>query len=193
MPTRPEENGCWLYGNSVNGVPLRDDVCAAANTIWRNACRKTERAMGDSTETGTIMEVAAGEASQYLDGLGPQAASANPPALLWKIFCRVLARRAVTFRRLQPAGRLIESSVSIPSWEEDVNRELFFKKLQHHLSPDSVTILLKRRMGHGWDEIARMLDTTATAAKKRFWREINNAKAKLKIDTQQERRKPKLG
>lgn len=192
MVPHREEDKCWLDAHAASGVRIRDDVRRAVHTIWRIASQKTSAAMGDAAETATLMELAAVDASKYLDGLGADAANANVPAVLRRIFCRLLSRRAVRFRKLEPAGEKIEFLVSVPSWEDKVNRRLLFIKLQSYMSQLGVTILTRRREGYEWDEIAPALRMTVTAVKTRFWREIENAKAELKIGTEARRRgKPK--
>lgn len=176
-----EEANYWLKDRSESGVRIREDVRAAARIIWRRACEATERAMGDRADAGALIEQAAKEASQYIDRLSVTDTSVNPSAVLMRIFRRLLTRHAARFRRLEPQGREIESLVSVPSWEDRVVQQLFLEKLASAVDEEGVTILWLRLAGCKWDELAEMLHTTIPAAKSRFWREIENAKAKLGI------------
>ncbi|HEY1463138.1 MAG TPA: hypothetical protein VGF44_06960, partial [Terriglobales bacterium] len=180
----PKDSNCWLDSDSTAGVTLREDVRAAAAEIWRSACKKTRIAMGDATETAGLMEASAVRASRFLDRLGKGSVDANPRAILLRIFCRLLSQRAVRLRRLEPVGLDVDIKATSPSWEDEMNMLLFFEKLQHYLSPESVTILGLRRNGHVWDEIASMLKSSVPAVKKRFWRDIENAKVTLRIGPQ---------
>jgi hypothetical protein len=184
MADLPEEASCWLPCGSSPGIGIREDVGAAASKIWRIACKKTRVAMGDSTEIGGLMEAAAARASRFLDRLDKDAVSANTRAVLLKIFCRLLRQRAVRFRRLEPIGQNVEIKATAPNWEDEMNMLLFFEKLQGCLPPESVTILGLRRDGHVWEEIAAIFETSVPAVKKRFWRDIENAKVTLRISPQ---------
>ncbi|MGC2743840.1 MAG: hypothetical protein WA672_11675 [Candidatus Angelobacter sp.] len=184
MAALPEESGCWLDSDSMAGVSIRQDVRTAAGEVWKIACEKTRLAMGDTSETAALMEAAAARASRFLDRLGQAAASASAQAVLLSIFCRLLYRRAGRLRRLEFVGLDVGVKTTVPSWEDEMNMLLFFEKLQHHLSPESVTILGLRRNGHFWNEIASMLQVSIPAVKKRFWRDIENAKAALRIGSQ---------
>jgi DNA-directed RNA polymerase specialized sigma24 family protein len=184
MAALPEESGCWLNSDSTAGVTVREDVRAAVAEVWRVACKKTRIAMGDTTETAGLMEASAARASRFLDRLGQGSVDANPRAILLRIFCRLLSQRAVRLRRLEPVGMDVEIKATAPSWEDEMNMLLFFEKLQHNLPPESVTILGLRRDGHVWDEIASMLKSSVPAVKKRFWRDIENAKVTLRIGPQ---------
>jgi hypothetical protein len=183
-PSLPEASGCWLDHGSVAGIAIRDDVRAAAVQLWAVACGKTRAIMGDTAETAALMEVAVAQASQYLDGLGQEASPARTPAVLMKIFSRLLRRRATRLERLQPAGQDMEFMASVSSWEDEVNAGIFLQQLERCMSRDGVTILTLRRDGHSWPEIAQMLRTTVAAVKKRFWREIEDAKITLGIGPQ---------
>lgn len=180
MTTFHEAN-YWLKDRSDSGAGIRDDVRAAAAAIWRQARQATERALGDSADAGPLMELAASEASQYLDGLGRASASANSAAVLMKIFRRLLARYAARLRKLEPIGEAIEWQTWVPSWEDSVINQIFFNKLEHHLGEDSVRILSSRRHGYEWDELAAMFEVPVGELRSRFWREVSNAKAKLGI------------
>jgi hypothetical protein len=81
-------------------------------------------------------------------------------------------------------GLDLEAKTPVASWENEMNMLLFFEKLQHHLTPEGVTILGLRRDGHVWDEIAAMLGSSVPTLKKRFWRDIENAKATLRIGSE---------
>jgi hypothetical protein len=140
--------------------------------------------MGDSSETGALMELAAAKASEFLDRLGGDAAAANTRAVLLIIFCRLLRSQTIRLHRLELVGRDVESKASIPSWEDEINMALLLEKLERHLTPESVTILRLRRDGHKWTEIAAMLGTSVPAIKTRFWRDIENAKVTLGIGSQ---------
>jgi DNA-directed RNA polymerase specialized sigma24 family protein len=181
MAITRDESYCWLDDDSESSVRIREDVRSAAKTIWRQARDATERALGDSAEAGALMEKAAKAASRYLDGLGPAAQAANPAAVLATIFRRRLSRYAARFRRLEPQGRDIDSLAAVPSWEDSVIRQIILEKLAAIVDEDGVTILWTRLAGWSWDELAEMLQITVSAAKSRFWREIENAKAKLGI------------
>lgn len=183
-PSLPEAGRCWLDRGSVIGAAIRDDVRAAVGKIWIVACRRTRAAMGDPADTTTMMEVAVVRASQYLDRLNQEASVERAGAVLMKIFTRQLRRQATRLARLQPAGRDIEFTASIPSWEDGVNAGIFLEQLERHMSREGVTILTLRRDGHSWQEISQMLQTTVTAVKKRFWREIEDAKISLGIQPQ---------
>jgi hypothetical protein len=180
-PSLPEASGCWLDHASVAGIAIRDDVRAAAVQLWVVACGKTRVVMGDTAETAALMEVAVAQASQYLDRLGQEASPSRTPAVLMKIFSRLLRRRATRLERLQPAGQDMEFMASVSSWEDEVNAAIFLQQLERCMSRDGVTILTLRRDGHSWLEIAHMLRTTVAAVKKRFWREIEDAKISLGI------------
>jgi hypothetical protein len=184
MATLPEESGCWLNCGPTTGGDVREDVRKAAAEIWRTACERTRRAMGDATETAALMEAAAARASKFLDRLGEADVPASARAALLSIFCRLLRQRAARLRRVEYVGLEVEVTTTIPSWEDEMNTLLFFEKLQHHLTPESVTILGLRREGHDWDEIAAKLNSSVPAAKKRFWRDIEDAKVELRIGPQ---------
>jgi hypothetical protein len=140
--------------------------------------------MGDNSETAALMEEAAVRASKFLGRLGKDVSAADTHALLLSIFCRLLYRRAIPLRRLELVGLDVEVKTPVPSWEDEMNMLLFFEQLKHYLSPESVTILGLRRDGHVWDEIAAMLGGSVPTLKKRFWRDIENAKATLRIGSQ---------
>ncbi|HJX85400.1 MAG TPA: hypothetical protein VJ723_13765 [Candidatus Angelobacter sp.] len=180
-PSLPEASGCWLDHGSVAGVAIREDVRDAAVQLWAVACGKTRAVMGDTAETAALMEVAVAQASKYLDRLGQEASPARTSAVLMKIFSRLLRRRATRLERLQPAGQDMEFMASVSSWEDGVNAGIFLQQLERCMSRDGVTILTLRRDGHSWLEIAQMLRTTVAAVKKRFWREIEDAKITLGI------------
>lgn len=186
MATLPEESGCWLNYGPTTGVDIREDVRAAAAEIWHTACERTRSAMGDHSETAALMEEAAARASKFLGRLAQDKAevTADTHALLLSIFCRLLYRRAVRLRRLELVGLDLEAKTPVASWENEMNMLLFFEKLQHHLTPEGVTILGLRRDGHVWDEIAAMLGSSVPTLKKRFWRDIENAKATLRIGSE---------
>ena len=177
----PEQSGYWLNRVSSSGLEIREDVRLAASAIWRTAQQKTQSRINDSWDTAALMDVAAAKASEYLNGLGDQAASANTKAVLMKIFCRVLMRYDSRLRRLQPVGYKIELQAEPPNWEDRLMLHLVFEKFERYLSADGVTILTSRRHGHEWDEIADMLGLPVTVVRSRFWREIKNAKAELGI------------
>ena len=127
----------------------------AASAIWRCAQQKTQSRIGDTADTAALMEVAAANASEYLNGLGDQAASANTQAVLMKIFCRVLSRYDAKLRRLQPIGHNIELQAQPTNWEERLILKLVFEKFERYLSADSVAVLSSRRRGYEWDDIAQ--------------------------------------
>jgi DNA-directed RNA polymerase specialized sigma24 family protein len=179
MGIEPEQGGCWL--DDSGGVSIREDVRNAVPDIWRKAVHETQAALGDAGDAAALMELAAAEASKYLDSLAERAAQANVHGVLLKIFCRVLSRRAARFRRLEPQGREIDSLIAVPSWEDSVIRQLILEKLTGVVDQDGVTILSARLAGYTWDELAEMLQITVSAAKSHFWREIDNAKTKLGI------------
>jgi hypothetical protein len=134
------------------------------------------------------MEIAAVDAVRYLNKTGKSASSENVEAILMKIFSRLLNRRAIKARRLEGVGRQIDDMVLVPSWENNLHTLLFLEKLQSCLSPKSVTILSQRINGHTWEEIAEMMRSTKAVLKGSFWREIENAKLKLRIEEQNQDR-----
>ena len=169
MAIEPEQSGYWLNTLSSSGVQIRRDVRLAASAIWRRAQQKTQSRIGDTADTAALMEVAAANASEYLNGLGDQAASANTPAVLMKMFCRVLTRYDARLRRLETIGHNIELQAQPTNWEERLILKLVFEKFERYLSADAVAVLSSRRRGYEWDDIAAMLGMPISAVRSRFW------------------------
>lgn len=185
MPSLPEENGCWLSRGSTEGIAIRDDVRAAAAKVWGMACRETRIAMGDDAETAALMEIAVAQTSQYLNSPAKRSAPSSAKAVLLKVFRRLLYRRAKRWERLEPIGHEVELRASVPSWEDQVVSVLFLEKLRRYLSQESVNILLLRGDGRTWAEIAQAMNSTTAAVRNSFWRDVDNAKNKLRIGTTQ--------
>jgi predicted transcriptional regulator len=137
--------------------------------------------MGDDSETAALMEIAVAQTSQYLNGLAAPQAPRRAQAILTTVFVRLLYRRAQRIERLDPIGDAAESMFSVRSWEDQVNNDLFLEKLTRHMGSRGVKILLLRRDGYTWDDVALALQSTQTAVKKCFWRAIKNAKIRLNI------------
>jgi len=176
-----ERNGCWLDRGAIDGIPLRDDVRCAAELGFSLACKETRKAMGDAEEAAALMEKAVAEACQYLDQKRQQPSVPKARALLMKIFRRRLMRRAMRLKREKPESETLEFRAVIVNWEDPMIASFTLEKIEGCISREAFNIWVLMKAEYDWDEIARMFGTTATAIKKRFWREIEHAKIKLGI------------
>jgi hypothetical protein len=137
--------------------------------------------MGDADEAAALMEQAVAECCQYLSQKGQQSSIQKVRALLLTIFRRRLMRRAGRLNRQKPDGEKLEFRAVIVNWEDPMIASFTLEKIEGCISREAFNIWVLMKAEYDWDEIARMFGTTATAIKKRFWREIEHAKIKLGI------------
>jgi len=179
----------WDREHDLSGRAIRVDVRTAADQIWGSVCRRAQARLGDMSEAPELMEKAVVQVSRYLDRTATGLFTENTNAILMCAFCRSLRRYAIKLNRVQLVGgnaELSELRVA-PDWTAPMELQLDLEKLGRKLTPKSQTMLCLRSSGFDWKEIATILQTTETAARAAFWREMK--RARLTVLARNRRRK----
>lgn len=163
------------------GRPLRADVREAAHRVWRWVCLKTHELLGDTGDAAEVLESSVRSVSRYLDKNGVPLRSADPGGLLVLASYRFLRRLARRRRRLVPVGDSSDLAelLRTPDWRDEIDQRLFLEELARELDVKSRAVLRLRMSGYDWEEIARMLQTTAPTSRKAFWRGVRKAYLRL--------------
>jgi DNA-directed RNA polymerase specialized sigma24 family protein len=171
----------WDRGVDERGRALRSDVREAAYRIWRVACAKAQRELGDTSDAPELLETAIKSVSQYLDRKSVPLYSSDPDGLLVLAFCRSLRRLARRRRRIHTIGNgaELEEMFPIPARFDEVDRRLFLEQLSHELTKKSRGLLRMRLDGYEWSEIAQMVGMSVTAVRASFWRDVRKAQLRL--------------
>jgi hypothetical protein len=171
----------WDRELDSTGKPIRIDVRAAAREIWEEACQQTRALLGESCESGGLMERSVTQISRYLDRRAVTLSPENTERLLMFAFRRGLRRHAAKFRHIQLAGDINEVSTS-PSVRNCTSKEdcrLDAEKAARQLCQRARKMYQLRNAGFEWKEIAEMLNTTDAAARAEFSRELKRARQKV--------------
>ncbi len=163
------------------GQLIRDDVRVAAIQIWRQACVRARSVLGDADDAAMLLEASVRQISRYLDRRAALPFSGNTSGLLMVAFCRTLGRHATKQRRFKLFGgalefsQLLRAANTIPI----VELRLDVEKIVRRLSERGCTIIALKAAGYRWSHIARLLRTTAVAARSGFWREVKRARLEV--------------
>jgi DNA-directed RNA polymerase specialized sigma24 family protein len=167
------------------GRQIRSDVRKTAHEIWERACNQTQSVLGETTPAAELMEQAIAQASAYLDQKEAPLDShshSHLTGLMLRCFWTVLQRHAKKLRRLEFVGSNSELSdlAADRAWSSQIAVRVDFERIVRLLSERCRTILVLRDAGYDWEEIADALDTSATAVKKRFFREIRELQLRFR-------------
>jgi hypothetical protein len=175
----------WDRDNDASGKPLRSDVRTAVVEVWERVCKQTQSVLGETASVGELMEVTVSQVSAYLDKTGVPLCSRNLTGLLMVTFWRVLNRQAQRLRRLELVGGPSEMSslAAAGDWAREVETRIDYERIVRSLSDKCRTVLALRDAGYDWKEIAGVMETTETAIKKSFFREIRQLQIKLRTPT----------
>ena len=164
----------WDREVDFAGRPIRPDVRAAAQEIWREACRRTEAVLADYGQASELMESCVMQVSRYLDRQCVPLYSRTMNGLLTLAFTRSLQKQAAKLKRLESVGGTNDISAyhADDLWSRQVEARIDLDNLVRRLSQRSSTILALRYAGYDWQEIARLLGTSVTSIRNSFWREV---------------------
>lgn len=171
----------WDRASDQSGRAIRPDVRAAGHEIWEQACQRTEALLGDRSFAAELMENSVIQVSRYLDRMHAPVIS-RKQGLLMTAFCRALHRHAARLSRLEFVGGSQELSVwPCPGgWANDVESHCDFDRIVHRLSERNSQILMLRAAGYEWKEIASLFNSSISAVRNGFWREITKIRMSLR-------------
>ena len=183
MATCPGKSPLWWdRALDPTGNPIRADVRAAAQEVWAKACKMADTVLGDAGEAAALMERSVAQISRYLDRIGAAVCAQNAAGLLMCGFARSLRRRATKLRRIELVGNISEFAERRPApsctTKEDCRMDA--EKASRQLSKRGRTMLGLRSAGFEWKEIGQILNTTDTAARAEFSREVKRAGRKAR-------------
>lgn len=181
---------CWWDREiDASGKPLRSDVRTTVGEVWERVCRQTQSVLGETASVGELMEITVSQVSAYLDRAGVPLCSRNLTGLVLVTFWRVLHRQAQKLKRLELVGSSTEMSslATAGDWAREVESRIDYQRIIRCLSDRARTVLALRDAGYEWKEVASLMETTETAIKKSFNREIRQLRVKLRTST----RRPK--
>jgi hypothetical protein len=166
------------------GRPIRSDVRVAAHEIWEEACRRTRAILSDSGHAAELMECCVTQVSHYLDRQATPLGSRQMNALLMLAFSRALQRRAAKLNHLESLGGTSELSNHAVDerWNRQVHARLDLDRIVRQLSETGGTVLALRWAGYDWKEIAQLFGTSVAKVRSGFWREIKNARRRLRAE-----------
>jgi DNA-directed RNA polymerase specialized sigma24 family protein len=167
----------WNIETDRSGNPVSADVRVAAHQVWPVVLREVHWRCGDESEAAEIIEQAMLQTSRYLNRPGSAGPVQSMPGLVLTISRRLLRRRSRNWPRFQCLNWGNQRALSVADWEDQANRAILVRELTSRLSHESARILTLRMGEYGWEEIALILNTTVSAAKNRFWRELGSLKA----------------
>ncbi len=172
----------WDRERDHAGRPIRDDVRMAALEIWPHACARARAVLRDVAEASGLLESAVAQISRYLDRLGAAPFSENTAGLLTVAFFRALGRQAAKLRRWEALGGMGEFAerLSAPNLINMVDLRLDVEKIIRQLSDRGCTIVALKSAGYEWKYIAHLVGTTVSVAKGGFWREVRQARLRVK-------------
>src|SRR5579864_4822790 len=174
MVTAANGSVWWDRDVDLTGKRIRLEVRSAAHDVWKQACRRTQAVLGDTSAAADLMESAVMQVSRYLDRVAAPTSS-RIHGLLLTAFYRGLRRHACKLQRLEFVGGTAELSAHVRDngWVHRIDATLDLQKIFMQLSENNGAILLLRAEGFEWKEIARRLDTSVPTIRNSFWREID--------------------
>jgi hypothetical protein len=179
----------WDRDFDDKGRPIRADVRVGAREVWPKAHRRARYTLADADDAATLMDSAVSQASRYLDRIGKPLFSGETAGLVMLTFTKVLRRHALQAERLTTVGTSYDMQEHAKTGDSThaIVCRLDLQKILRGVSPRSRTILALRTAGYDWDEVAKCLQITRTAAKNTFWRELRRAGFKLYKPESEER------
>ncbi len=177
----------WDREFDAAGNPIREDVRASARASWQEVCDIVRKLLGDLEDAPQILERSIERVSKYLNDrkITPH----DPKGLLILNVHRSTLRLAKRRRRLKFVGGTSELSqrLGTPDWTDAVERRMFLQELVVYLSPQAEGLLRFRMEGLEWEEIAEMLNRSASSIRRRFWRDVRRAHLELLSRPRRER------
>lgn len=169
------DRDCDQFGNQI-----RSDVREAAHRVWKRVQYEVGVILGDTSEAAELLESAVAMVSVYLNRRN--APAHDPSGLLVVAFHRLVRRLARRRGRIETKGGIGELAkmVQAPSWSDEVERRILLEEIICQLSRANQGIVRLRLRGHSWEQIARMLSTTAAAARRNLYRDLRRAAAQFR-------------
>jgi len=197
---KPDRYGEWVLhpGNEGKGGsphPVDEQLLAAARATWPRALAHTKREF-EQKNLGTEAEGVAGEVweavlkavSRALRRKRDFAASIeNLESYLFAAFHHRLNRFLKTEQKRRDTVSLVASTVEFErmegaqdtDWVSELDRAITVKQIVAHMDEWTKRVWQARQYGYSWKEIAKRLDLSEQAAKKRFEYGLEKTREKL--------------
>ena len=187
MSTSPGSGPLW-WDREVDfssGRKLRADVRATAQKIWPLAVSHSQRKLGDGWYATDLLEYSVSQISRHLDGKQVPVFANDISRLLMRAFSFALKRKLGKCSRLQ----LVDDPESLDTFFESkdlygpIHSRLDVSKYRDQMSDLAWQIFWLRDEKWSWREIGVVVEMSAEAVKKTYYRELRRIREQFTLSS----------